>query len=187
MSWSPPTSSPTRRSERALAGRPAGLSAVRVTLVAVGRRMPRWIASGVEEYARRLPAHWSFSVREVREASGGNALSRTAREGELLLGAAAGGASRRAALPHLVALDERGRSHATADLAVRLGAWQELGRDVALLVGGADGLHADVLARADERWSLSPLTFPHPLVRVIVVEQLYRAWTLCTGHPYHRA
>ena len=160
---------------------------MRLTLVAVGRRMPGWVASGVEEYARRLPAHWSFAVREVREGSTGDVLARTAREGALLLEAAAGGASRRTATPpHLVALDERGRARTSAELAARLETWQGLGRDVALLVGGADGLHADVLARADERWSLSPLTFPHPLVRVIAVEQLYRAWTVVTGHPYHR-
>ena len=156
---------------------------MRVTLVAVGRRMPGWVAVGVEEYAKRLPAHWSFEIREVREASGGDAVSRTAREGEALLAAAV---PKRGTAPHLVALDERGRAHTTITLAARLEAWQGLGRDVALLVGGADGLHADVLARADERWSLSPLTFPHPLVRVILVEQLYRARSLIDGHPYHR-
>lgn len=148
--------------------------------------MPAWVTSGVEEYAKRLPAHWSFDVREVREAGAGDVLSRTAREGEALLAAAAGSGGRRATPPHLVALDERGRAHATAALATRLETWQGLGRDVALLVGGADGLHGDVLARADERWSLSPLTFPHPLVRVILVEQLYRAQSLLAGHPYHR-
>ena len=159
---------------------------MRLTLVAVGRRMPGWVTAGAEEYARRLPGHWSFEVREVAQASGGDVGSRTAREGEALLAAAAGPASRRAAAPHLVALDERGTRHDTAALAARLERWQGSGRDVALLVGGADGLHPDVLARADERWSLSPLTFPHPLVRVILVEQLYRAQSLLAGHPYHR-
>ena len=148
--------------------------------------MPAWSVAGTDEYARRLPAHWSFSVREVREAAGGGVRERTAREGEALLAAAAGPASRRGTAPHLVALDGRGRAHTTTALAARLEAWQGLGRDVALLVGGADGLHADVLARAGERWSLSPLTFPHPLVRVILVEQLYRAQSLLAGHPYHR-
>jgi len=161
---------------------------MRVTLIAVGRRMPAWVGTGVEAYAKRLPSHWSFAIREVREASGGDVAARTAREGEALLAAAAGGASgaKRGTPPHLVALDERGRAHTTAALAARLETWQGLGRDVSLLVGGADGLHVDVLARADERWSLSPLTFPHPLVRVILVEQLYRAQSLLAGHPYHR-
>ena len=159
---------------------------MRVTLCAVGRRMPAWVATGADEYAKRLPAHWSFEVREVKEASGGDAGVRTAREGEALLSAVAGPAAKRGTPPHVVALDERGRAHTTKALAARLEIWQGLGRDVALLVGGADGLHADVLARADERWSLSPLTFPHPLVRVILVEQLYRAQSLLAGHPYHR-
>ena len=163
---------------------------MRVTLVAVGRRMPAWIGTGVAEYAKRLPAHWSFAIREVREASGGDVGSRTAREGEAVLAAATGAVSgsgaKRGTPPYLVALDERGRAHDTAALAARLEAWQGLGRDVALLVGGADGLHPDVLAASEERWSLSPLTFPHPLVRVILVEQLYRAQSLLAGHPYHR-
>ena len=150
--------------------------------------MPAWVGTAVEEYAKRLPAHWSFAVREVREASGGNVSVRTAREGEALFAATTGASSgtKRGSSPHLVVLDERGSAHTTTALAARLETWQGLGRDIALLVGGADGLHADVLARADERWSLSPLTFPHPLVRVILVEQLYRAQSLLAGHPYHR-
>lgn len=160
---------------------------MRLTLVAVGRRMPAWTVTGTEGYAKRLPAHWSFAIREVAQATGGDVATRTAREGEALLLAVDGPGSRRNTPSHVVALDERGRAHTTAALAARLESWQGLGRDVTLLVGGADGLHADVLARADERWSLSPLTFPHPLVRVVVVEQLYRAHSLLVGHPYHRA
>ena len=87
----------------------------------------------------------------------------------------------------VVALDQRGRSWTTADLAGQLADWQMQGRDVALLVGGPDGLDPACLARADASWSLSPLTFPHGLVRVMVAEQLYRAHSLLRGHPYHRA
>jgi 23S rRNA (pseudouridine1915-N3)-methyltransferase len=87
----------------------------------------------------------------------------------------------------VVALDVGGRAWSTEDLSARLGEWLGGGRDVALLVGGPDGLADNCLARADSRWSLSALTLPHPLVRVLVAEQLYRAWTLTSGHPYHRA
>jgi 23S rRNA (pseudouridine1915-N3)-methyltransferase len=86
----------------------------------------------------------------------------------------------------VVALDERGERWGTADLARRLADWQRLGRDVALLVGGANGLDPRCLGRADQRWSLSPLTLPHALVRVILAEQIYRAQSLLDGHPYHR-
>jgi len=88
---------------------------------------------------------------------------------------------------HVVALDNRGASLSTAQLSQQLAKWQELGKNVELIIGGADGLHASVVSRADQMWSLSPLTFPHPLVRVILVEQLYRAQSLLDGHPYHRA
>jgi 23S rRNA (pseudouridine1915-N3)-methyltransferase len=87
----------------------------------------------------------------------------------------------------VIALDVDGKRWSTEQLGVSLGDWMREGRDLALLVGGPEGLAASCLQRADERWSLSPLTFPHPLVRVILAEQLYRAWTLLKGHPYHRA
>jgi 23S rRNA (pseudouridine1915-N3)-methyltransferase len=87
----------------------------------------------------------------------------------------------------VIALDERGDAWDTAWLATELSGWLAGGREPALLVGGADGLSAECLQRAERRWSLSALTFPHPLVRVILAEQLYRAWTLVKGHPYHRA
>ena len=86
----------------------------------------------------------------------------------------------------VVALDERGRNWSSPQLAKKLGTWMDSGRNVALLIGGADGLHPDVLARADQKWSLSAAVYPHALVRVMVAEQLYRAWALRSGHPYHR-
>lgn len=88
---------------------------------------------------------------------------------------------------HVVALDERGTAWSTRTLAKHLAAWEMGGRDVTLLIGGADGLAPACLERAGEHWSLSPLTLPHALARVLVAEQLYRAWSLNTGHPYHRA
>jgi len=152
---------------------------VKLGIVAVGKRMPGWVDAGIDEYAKRLPPYWRFKLVEVPAVANGEVEKRKAREGEALLSSSTN--------TYRVALDERGRCHDTAACAARLEHWQGLGRDVALLIGGADGLHADVLAAADETWSLSALTFPHPLVRVILVEQLYRAQSLLSGHPYHRA
>jgi 23S rRNA (pseudouridine1915-N3)-methyltransferase len=87
----------------------------------------------------------------------------------------------------VIALDEHGQQWSTAELAEHLSEWQSAGRDLSLLIGGPDGIAEDCLARADSRWSLSNLTFPHGLARVVVAEQLYRAWTVLSGHPYHRA
>lgn len=87
----------------------------------------------------------------------------------------------------IVALDPKGKSHTTERLAQRLEQWMNSGTDIALLVGGPEGLSAECLQAADETWSLSPLTFPHPMVRVLLAESLYRAWSVMTNHPYHRA
>ncbi len=153
---------------------------MKVVLHAVGRRMPDWVERGVAEYVKRLPAHWKFVLREHPQARGDDGATRSRREGATLLDALD-------ARAHVVALDERGRSHDTAAVAGRLAAWSALGKPLELVIGGPDGLDDAVRARADETWSLSPLTFPHPLVRVLVLEQLYRADSLAAGHPYHRS
>ena len=153
---------------------------MRLTLHAVGRRMPDWIVAGGDEYARRLPAHWKFRLREHAQARGDDGPTRGRKEAATLLGALD-------PKSHVVALDERGKVRDTAGVALRLAFWQGLGKPVELLIGGPDGLDETVRRRADETWSLSPLTFPHPLVRVLVLEQLYRADSLAAGHPYHRA
>jgi 23S rRNA (pseudouridine1915-N3)-methyltransferase len=156
---------------------------VRLLLVAIGQKMPAWIGAGFDEYARRMPAHLKLELVERPAspwAARGDAARGMREEAELL----------RAAIPRgarVVALDERGEPWSTATLAARLGDWQGDGRDLALLVGGADGLDPALRAQADLRWSLSALTLPHPLVRVLVAEQLYRAHTVLSGHPYHRA
>ena len=142
--------------------------------------MPDWIARGTDEYARRLPARWGFRLREHAQARGDDGPTRSRREAEALADALD-------ARAHVVALDERGRLHDTAGLAARLAFWEGLGKPVELVVGGPDGLGDAVRDRADETWSLSRLTFPHPLVRVLVLEQLYRADSLASNHPYHRA
>jgi 23S rRNA (pseudouridine1915-N3)-methyltransferase len=155
---------------------------MRVRLIAVGRRMPGWVESGYGEYAKRLPSECALSLVEIepgQRGKGSDAERARSDEGRRMLKAIPKGSS-------VVALDVAGQAWSTETLAVQLTSWLAGGRDLALLVGGPDGLAEGCLARADQRWSLSRLTFPHPLVRVIVAEQLYRAWTLVQGHPYHR-
>lgn len=151
-------------------------------LVAVGKGMPGWVAAGFQEYARRLPPQLVLDLVEVAAAHrgpSGHAGRAREDEGERLLAAVPRGAT-------LVALDERGEGWSTRDLAARLARWMEDGAEPVLLVGGPDGLAPACVARAQRLWSLSPLTLPHMLVRVLVAEQVYRAWTLLCGHPYHR-
>jgi len=156
---------------------------MQIHLLAVGEKMPGWVREGYAEYARRLPHECRLSLKEIPPGKRGkNADVERAMQDEA--------ARIEAALPkgaRLVALDVRGKSWCTETLAEQLDGWMADGRDVALLVGGPDGLHPALLARAEQRWSLSALTFPHPLVRVVLAEQLYRAWTVLVNHPYHRA
>ena len=153
-----------------------------IHLIAIGNRMPRWVQLGFDEYARRLPPQCGLRLLEIPAARRGKGadLSRLARqEGERMCAALPRGAL-------VVALDLRGAPWDTPQLAQQMQGWLQNGRDVALLVGGPEGLSAGVRARADCAWSLSPLTLPHPLVRILVAEQLYRAWSILQGHPYHR-
>jgi 23S rRNA (pseudouridine1915-N3)-methyltransferase len=154
-----------------------------IYLLSVGNRMPRWVVEGYEEYARRLPAECALHLLEIAPGHRGkNAdIQRTLRdEGERMLKALPKNA-------RVWALDVQGSAWSTEQLSARLGDWMAGGQDLALLVGGPEGLADACLQRAEGRWSLSTLTMPHPLVRVVVAEQLYRAWSLLRNHPYHRA
>lgn len=151
-------------------------------LIAVGRRMPEWVVTGYESYARRLSGQPKLVLHEiapVRRSAREPSARVMQSEGERLLAAVPAGAS-------IIALDERGAAWSTRELAGQLQGWLASGADVALLVGGADGLSPACLQAAVARWSLSPLTLPHGLVRVVVAEQLYRAWSMLHNHPYHR-
>ena len=153
---------------------------MKLRLVAVGNRPPAWVAAGFEAYARRLPREMPLELVEIPSAARSNLPPARVREAE-----GARLLAKTGSRDWLVALDERGRARTTAELAQRLDDWRMQGRDVAFLIGGADGLDAACLERADETLSLSPMTLPHALVRVFLAEQLYRAWTILAGHPYH--
>jgi len=156
---------------------------MQINLIAVGTRMPAWVTDGYNEYARRMPRECALTLIEIApgQRSKSQPVARAVQdEGRRML-AALGERQR------VIALDVKGRAWSTEQLAGAMRGWLQGGEDVSLLVGGPDGLSEDCLARAGQRWSLSPLTLPHPLVRVLLAEQLYRAWTLLNGYPYHRA
>jgi len=153
---------------------------MQLSICAVGRKMPNWVSHAVGDYQKRLPKQWQFSVHEVAQANLGNTAKNKIKEGKALLGSMPDKA-------HVIALDNRGKSWSTMDLASELNRWQTLGKPVCLLIGGPDGLDDATFDRAEQKWSLSPLTFPHPLVRIVVIEQIYRAYSLTINHPYHRA
>ena len=157
---------------------------LKLVIVAVGHRMPAWVDAGFEEYARRMPRETPLRLLEVKaepraEQESGDVGRITEAEGRRIAAAVPKNALK-------VVLDERGKAFSTRDLAARLESWQMDGRDVAFIVGGADGLAAAVKRDADVMWSLSALTLPHGLVRVMLAEQLYRASTILKNHPYHR-
>ncbi|HLY52193.1 MAG TPA: 23S rRNA (pseudouridine(1915)-N(3))-methyltransferase RlmH [Steroidobacteraceae bacterium] len=155
---------------------------MQVRLIAVGSRAPGWVRAACEDYLRRLGSRFEVSVTEIGlgPRSGGRSIARAvAREGERVLAAL-----RRE--DYLVALDERGTEFSTRELAAWLKTRTEEGTDLAFVIGGPDGLAPEVLSRSRLRWSLTRLTLPHALVRVLLAEQLYRAASLLAGHPYHR-
>jgi 23S rRNA (pseudouridine1915-N3)-methyltransferase len=155
---------------------------MRLCVVAIGQRMPAWVISGWDEYARRFPRGFSLQLQEVSAIRRGpnadiDAIRR--RESESLLAAAPPSSLR-------VALDEKGKQWTTLELSVEMKSWMQDGCDIAFLVGGPDGLSQDCLQEVEHRWSLGKLTLPHALVRVVLAEQLYRAWAITQNHPYHR-
>jgi 23S rRNA (pseudouridine1915-N3)-methyltransferase len=156
---------------------------MRISVVSVGTRMPAWVIQGVEEYSKRMPRELKPLLQEIplaRRAKDTAGDKARAAEGKQLL----------KAIPpadRVIALDVAGKRISTTQLAEQLAAWQMSGDNYSILIGGPDGLSQGCLARADQCWSLSDLTLPHPLVRVLLAEQLYRAWTITVNHPYHRA
>ena len=155
---------------------------LRLTLISASNRQPSWVDAGAEDYAKRLHGRCTLEIKTVplaRRTATTPAQRAIDDEGARMLALVPQSA-------HVVALLESGKPWSTQELARKLEKWMQLGAPVALLVGGPDGLSTDCTARANERWSLSSLTLPHGLVRVVVAEALYRAWSLLENHPYHR-
>jgi 23S rRNA (pseudouridine1915-N3)-methyltransferase len=155
---------------------------MKLQILAVGHKMPDWIATGFDEFAKRMPPELRIELREIKpepRTTGRTAQSAMAAERQRIEAALPKGA-------RVVALDEHGRDWTTMQLADALPAWQQDGRDVAFVIGGADGLDPQVKARAEMLLRLSSLTLPHGMVRVLLAEQLYRAWSITQNHPYHR-
>jgi 23S rRNA (pseudouridine1915-N3)-methyltransferase len=156
---------------------------VRIYLIAVGQKMPAWVNQACDEYLKRLPHELQMAFVEVPLIKRGkNAdIPRIVRdEGRKVLQSVPAGCG-------LVALDVKGARISTEKLASTLDHWMQQGQDIAIVIGGPDGLSDEILQQAQHRLSLSEMTFPHPLVRIIIVEQLYRAWSILANHPYHRA
>jgi 23S rRNA (pseudouridine1915-N3)-methyltransferase len=156
---------------------------MKLRILAVGTRMPDWVAAGCNEYGKRMPPELRVQAIEIPLGNRGknqSAAKAIESESQALLKAMG-------PRDFVVALDVLGKTMSTEKLAVALTDWQMEGRDISLLIGGPDGLSAACLARANMRWSLSELTLPHPLVRIVLMEQLYRAWTINANHPYHRS
>lgn len=144
--------------------------------------MPAWVNAGVSSYVARLPRHLNMQFRELASPARNKSLPAAqliATEGQALIAALDDSA-------HIIALDERGREMSSRQLATEMEVWLQRFPKINFLIGGASGLSAECRQRADFTWSLSQLTLPHALVRVVLAEQIYRAWTLLQGHPYHR-
>ena len=155
---------------------------MKLLVIAVGQRVPDWAQTAWADYAKRFPPELRLELKASESAprSGGKTTEQImAAERQRIEAAIPSGT-------HVVALDERGSALTTAALAAKLSQWQGQGGDVALLIGGPDGLHPALRQAAHERIRLSDLTLPHAMVRVLLVEQLYRAWSINAGHPYHR-
>lgn len=151
-------------------------------LIAVGERQPDWVEDAFKDYVARLPKTWKFRLDTVSTAKrfkSGSAQQAMEAEGRLIL-------DQIRPTDCVVVLDERGKGLTTVQLEQQLADWLAGGRDLCFVIGGPDGLSSDVKKRADSTWSLSKLTLPHGMVRVLLAEQLFRAWSMSTNHPYHR-
>jgi 23S rRNA (pseudouridine1915-N3)-methyltransferase len=153
-----------------------------IHLITLGNKMPSWVNDGFTEYQKRLSKDTVLNLVEIpliKRGKNADLQQIAQKEGDKMLRMIP-------AHSHIVTLEIKGQAWSTEQLATRLNDWKHLGKPVSLLIGAPEGLTPQCLAKADERWSLSPLTLPHPLVRVIVAEQMYRAWSILAKHPYHR-
>lgn len=155
---------------------------MRIRIIAVGTKMPDWVEQGYAEYAKRMPRECIVEMVELplaQRTKNTDIAKAMEKEGESILAAIGKG-------EQIIALDVRGKPWSTEQLAENMASWKMSGTNYCLLIGGPDGLAPECLALASVKWSLSPLTLPHPLVRIVVIEQLYRACTILQNHPYHK-
>ena len=155
---------------------------MKIQVLAMGTKMPSWVQEGCEEYRKRLPKEFALTVKELPLGSRAKTTSTAsviAAESEKLLASVPTGFQ-------TVVLDKSGSAWSTEQLADNIQNWQMQGRSLALLIGGPNGLSGGCLRAADKVWSLSQLTLPHPLVRIVILEQIYRAWSVLNNHPYHK-
>jgi len=155
---------------------------MKIKLLAVGTKMPAWVITGFNEYNKRMPREMSVEIVELPigpRGKGADLKRAIKKEGDAMLAAIPSG-------DWVVALEVTGKSWSTEQLSEQMESWQLQGRNLCLLIGGPDGLDPRCTALANQKWSLSALTLPHPMVRILLSEQLYRAWSLIQGHPYHK-
>jgi 23S rRNA (pseudouridine1915-N3)-methyltransferase len=154
---------------------------MKLKIISVGHKMPAWVETACAEYIKRMPRELATEIIEIKpdkRSDGKNSAMVQASEAERIRKAAQ--------RDYLVACDESGAEKTTLQLAKMMQSWQEMGRDISFVIGGADGLDAALIKEADLHWSLSKLTLPHAFVRVLLTEQLYRAYTVIKKHPYHK-
>ncbi len=154
---------------------------MKLNILSVGHKMPNWVELGCAEYLKRMPRELTTEIIEIKpdkRAAGKNSEVVQEAEAKRILEVVN--------KDYLIVLDERGQAVTSLQLATKMQHWQTLGRDVSLVIGGADGIHVSLKQKADWLWSLSSLTMPHGLVRVMLSEQLYRAYTVTQNHPYHK-
>jgi len=156
---------------------------MRIQMLAVGQKMPAWVNDGFETYAQRMPSDMPLELIELPMAK----RVKNKSTDQYLEAEAQSILKKLGNNHHIVVLDVKGKNHTTESLASRLSYWQTVGKNIALIIGGPDGLSDKITSMAQEKWSLSNLTLPHPMVRVIISEAIYRAWTVTNNHPYHRA
>jgi 23S rRNA (pseudouridine1915-N3)-methyltransferase len=154
---------------------------MKISLIVIGKKMPDWIQTGINHYQKQLPDYLNFSLiaLEAQKRKGKNIQQIKELEGEIIIKATKGAS-------FVIAFDEHGKQNTTKNIAQQLGNWQQNGENIALIIGGADGLSDTVKNYANQLWGLSNLTLPHSMARLLAVEQLYRSHSLLTNHPYHR-
>ena len=156
---------------------------MKMYVIAVGAKMPDWVNIAWDDYAKRLPPEWTVVLKEIKpepRTTGKTVAQMMSAEAKRIEAAIPSDALR-------IALDEHGKDLSTTKFSTTLQAWQDTSRSIALLIGGSDGLDPSLKASCSELLRLSSMTMPHPLVRVVLIEQIYRGWSLLVNHPYHRA